>query len=123
RAAEAFGGLEDNVDRWLDWYYSLGGEYARIAHLMAGELEGYMAARLEEALLQGDSFTGLEAALEHTLERHSEAQRLYRERVAALMAGNRVAPPQGPVEVVESVSLAEVLRVPDHRDLVGLESR
>src|SRR5690606_28681946 len=102
QAAEAFGSREDNVDRWLDWYYSLGGEYARIAHLMAGELEDYMAAKLEEALLKGDSFTALEVAVERALERHTEAQRLYQERVGALMAGNRVAPPEGPVEVVES---------------------
>jgi hypothetical protein len=36
----AFDQMENNVDHYLDWYYSLMAEYVRLAKLMTGEIEG-----------------------------------------------------------------------------------
>ncbi len=45
----AFNKLESNVDAYLDWYYSLEGEYGRIGNLLIGELDSYMKEKLEES--------------------------------------------------------------------------
>ena len=50
---QAFNLLENNVDGYLDWYYSLVGEYTRIMTLLAGNLENHMADKLEEYKKKG----------------------------------------------------------------------
>ncbi len=45
------------VDRYLDWYFTVLGEYQRLAALSAGELEAMMARELEKHLF-GDGMLG-----------------------------------------------------------------
>lgn len=123
QADHAFDGLAGNVDAWLDWYYSLTGEYARIAHLMSGELEAYLLRKLEETLEQGDAFAEVQAALNQALATHEEAQRRYREKAQAILSSNRVARPAQPVHVVGRLSLEDVLSPPLHEDMIALEER
>ncbi|MEX2468891.1 MAG: hypothetical protein WD396_03970, partial [Pseudohongiellaceae bacterium] len=67
----AFTALEGNVDAYLDWYYSLGGEYGRLLSLASGNLEDYMAEKLVEILQQGDVFAGVQTALQEAMAGHA----------------------------------------------------
>ncbi len=123
-ADRAFDALAGRVDGFLDWYYSLGGEYGRILTLMSGELEDYLAAKLEEALGQGDAFAGVQRALDEALAGQAEVQRLYRERVDGILRANRLYGASGePLELLADVPLGEVIAPPVHEDLLGLEGR
>ncbi|MFN3970543.1 MAG: hypothetical protein ACK4L4_04105 [Gemmobacter sp.] len=63
-----FDAMVANVDPFLDRYYSLGAEYARILALATGRLEAELQASLQEALMQGAPFAGFDAAVQR-LER------------------------------------------------------
>jgi hypothetical protein len=52
----AFDRMEQNVDGYLNWYYSLPAEYMRLATLLTGQIEGYMEQKLSEHLQQGDTY-------------------------------------------------------------------
>ena len=41
---------EERIDSYLDWYYSLGGEYSRLGKLLIGELEKYIQEQMAEKL-------------------------------------------------------------------------
>jgi hypothetical protein len=123
QADRAFDRLEANVDGYLDWYYSLVGEYTRIANLLIGELEDYLIKKLEESLQQGDAFKELEAALNNALAAHESAQIAYQQAAQKIMDENRIDPGGSPVQVVQRMSLADVLNPPIHEDLISLQTR
>jgi hypothetical protein len=58
-----FNGYNANVDEYLDSYYSLKSEYARLAFLVIGELEQYMAFRLGEELSENVDTSGVDKIL------------------------------------------------------------
>ncbi len=119
----AFDQIEHNVDGYLDWYYSLVGEYARIAHLLIGQIEDYMIKKLEESLQKGDAFKEVQAALNNALAEHENAQKVYQQAARKIMEQNRVDPAGSPVEVVQRMSLKDVLNPPVHQDIIGLKTR
>jgi hypothetical protein len=49
-----FAAQEGQVEAYLDWYYSLGGECSRLAKLLVGQLEKYMEDQLREKLRLGE---------------------------------------------------------------------
>lgn len=63
--------LASNVDNYLDWYYSLAADYARIGKALMGaeELENYMAEKFQEFLYSPRTETYIEelSNLEKTL--------------------------------------------------------
>jgi hypothetical protein len=120
----AFAGLAGNVDLYLDWYYSLGGEYARIATLLSGDLQAYMARKLEEKLGSGEVLASLQASLNQTLEAHDNARDSYRRAAQAIMAANQVTPESlGDVEILRSARLDDILSPPVHGDMIRIEQR
>lgn len=119
----AFDGIEANVDGYLDWYYSLVGEYTRIAALLIGKLEDHMAKKLEETLQQGDPFKEVEAALNNTLATHETALREYQQVARSIMDQNRIVPAGSSIHVVQRMSLEEVLNPPVHQDILKLQER
>ncbi|MDR2339843.1 MAG: hypothetical protein LBF40_06910 [Deltaproteobacteria bacterium] len=58
-----FSGYEANVDGYLDWYYSLPAEYARLLTMVLGEVEEYMAFNMEKRLGEGVDAQGITTAL------------------------------------------------------------
>ncbi|WP_459938434.1 hypothetical protein [Desulfonatronum parangueonense] len=120
-AERAFDRMENNVDHYLDWYYSLPGEYARIMNLLLGELEDYMARQLEDSLLQGDPFAPVEVALREMLAEHEAAVQAYQEHARRIMSDNRIDPGQTTgMHVVRRIALGDVLQ---HDDLIGFKTR
>lgn len=123
-ATEAFIQMEKNVDIYLNWYYSLTAEYARIGTLLAGNLEEYMTANLEETLMQGDVFREVENAFNSALMNHEEAQRIYLLSAQDIMAANRVEPaPEGSVETSRVATLSDILSPPVHQDILNFDKR
>ncbi len=119
----AFLAMAGNVDVYLDWYYSLGAEYARIGHLLAGDLEGYMARKFAETLAQEESLRAVEDALAASLVSSAEASALYERLVAGLMSQNQLDVTDQRIDVVQTIALTDVLVPPAHAELLGVQSR
>ena len=119
----AFDRLEGNVDAYLDWYYSLVGEYSRIANLLVGELEDSMTEKLEECLQQGDAFKEVEASLNLALSEYQDAQEAYRKTAERIMAENRIISDVSAFHIVQETSLKDVMNPPIHQDMIHLETR
>jgi hypothetical protein len=119
----AFAAMAGNVDAYLDWYYSLGAEYARVGHLLAGDLEDYMARKFAETLAQEEILRDVETALASSLANSEEARRLYEQLVTVLLAQNRVDAGGKEIEVVQTLALGDVLVPPQHAELLGVQSR
>lgn len=120
---QAFNRLETKVDNYLDWYYSLVGEYTRIAKLLVGELEVYMIEKLEQALMQEDAFRELQMALDNLLSAHQEAEQTYQEAVHMIMQANRIDPANTPIQVVQQLSSKDALASPIAQDAISLQYR
>jgi hypothetical protein len=119
----AFDRLEDNVDVYLDWYYSLVGEYARIVNLLVGDLETYMTRKLGECLQEGDAFKEVEASFNRSLSEYKSAQDTYQKMAEKIMNQNRVTIQGSSFQIVERMSLKDVLNPPIHQDMIRLETR
>lgn len=119
----AFAAMAGNVDVYLDWYYSLGAEYARIGHLLTGDLEDYMARKFAETLAQEEVLRDVEAALATSLASSQEANQLHERLVTVLLAQNRVEAAGQELEITQTLSLSEVLVPPRHAELLGVQNR
>jgi hypothetical protein len=119
----AFNAMAGNVDVYLDWYYSLGAEYARIGHLLTGDLEDYMARKFAETLAQEEALRPVEAALAASLVSSAEASRIHEQLVAGLLAQNRIDPAGQEVDIIQTIALTDVLVPPEHAELLGVQSR
>jgi hypothetical protein len=120
----AFGAMEGNVDAYLDWYYSLGGEYGRIGNLLVGNLENYMAAKLTATLQQGDVFRDVQATLDASVQSSAEAQQLYARLAETILAQSRIDPGDRQVLVLQTLQLQDFqLQLPEHQDLLRFQSR
>ena len=69
-----FDRTEANVDTFLDWYYSLPAEYARIGHLLTGDFERYLADQLSTHLAEGAPFQAFEATMARAVEAEARLQ-------------------------------------------------
>lgn len=119
----AFDTMEQNVDGFLDWYYSLGAEYLRIGHLLVGDLDQLLAERLREHLLRGDAFARVEGMLQQTLAAEEAQQVRYLDAAARVMAAARVDVGAEPVQPLQELSLGTVLTPPVHEELLTLQNR
>ncbi len=119
----AFAAMAGNVDVYLDWYYSLGAEYARIGHLLTGDLEDYMARKFAETLAQEDALREVENALAASLVNSAEANALYERLVAGLMTQNRIDVSGQQLDVIQTIALTDVLVPPEHTELLGVQNR
>jgi hypothetical protein len=121
----AFDRVEVNVERYLDWYYSLPAEYGRMGRLLIGKLETYMIRKLEAHLMHGDPFRDVDAALQRMLEAHGEALQIYKVTVERILAENLVEKQENaiPHEVALRASLQEVLDLSIHADAISFGKR
>ena len=119
----AFDRLESNVDIYLDWYYSLGGEYARIGHLMAGDFNHYMTQKLQASLQQGDAFKQVQVALDKTLESHKQAIEEYQLATRKILTENRIDHIVTKAQIVQQLSLEDIFKAPQHEDMIKMQYR
>lgn len=112
-----------NVDPFLDWYYSLAGEYSRIAMLLASEAEAYLENKLQDSLQQGEAFKTLQREIQETLAEYLGAAEAYKAAAARIMEESRIAGDGTPYTIVRNVSLEEVLNPTMHHDTIALQYR
>ncbi len=122
-ADRAFDRMEGNVDSFLNWYYSLPAEYARILKILTGSLEDYLQDKLMEYLQQGDAFRKVEAALNEALANQKSVQEEYDRTVKKIISENRIKPQGAKFSVVQSISLKDAFNPPVHKDLIDFNKR
>tara|TARA_Y100000588_G_scaffold1372_1_gene1876 strand:- start:29654 stop:31213 length:1560 start_codon:yes stop_codon:yes gene_type:complete len=120
----AFDNIELNVDNYLDWYYSLSGEYGRLAKMLFNELDAYMIEKLDEHLKQGDAFKRVEIALNETLTNHKNALIKYNNTVQNILKNNRIIQTDSTeYQVVKTIELKNLILPLSHQDVIGFEQR
>ncbi|QOJ19769.1 MAG: hypothetical protein HRU77_03120 [Gammaproteobacteria bacterium] len=116
--------MADNVDAYLDWYYSLPGEYERIVALATGALETWMAEKLQNYLMQGNVFGPVQKSIEDVLQNNQQLRTEHMQKVERILAENRVEPAgDSQLEIVRHASLNSLKEPPAHSVIVNLENR
>lgn len=114
----------DNVDDYLDWYYSLPGEYERIVALATGVLENWMAEKLQNYLMQGNVFGPVQQSIENVLQNNQQLRTEHLQKVERILAENRVERmDDSQLEIVRHASLNALKEPPTHSVIVNLENR
>lgn len=119
----AFNQMESNVDDYLDWYYSLSGEYARLAKLMTGEIEKYMEDQLAERLKQEESLKPVLAGIEVALANYKDITDEYQKNVQNILVSNRLLVPEFGANGISSTASDRLLVMQTHFDVVSMRNR
>lgn len=119
-AGEGFDAMVANVDLFLDRYYSLSGEYGRIAALTLGQLEDRMRDDLTTALAVGDPMGALQdrrlALLAEDAGARAEFEAVQARRavrIAAILDRYRIEPSDLPPGVILDVAGVFTLPAPE----------
>ena len=118
----AFARLEnDAVGEYLDWYYSLAGEYGRLWMLLTGgtaRLEERLTEKANEIFGHEQWFIGVNAAMERLFAADEQARLAYERAERDILERNRVDAQQTEVEVVLTDSLEDVIQPFSYKDFV-----
>lgn len=121
---DGFSMMRENVDSYLDWYYSLPGEWTRVANLLTGNIESHLARKLSEELGAGQPFAEFERAVEAAFLGEARRRDEFRQRAIELIAARRVeVAPEEEVEVLVRAEQEDLLSLPTHSGLTTLEQR
>jgi len=112
-----------NVDDYLDWYYSLPGEYERIVALATGALEEWMTEKLQSHLMKGNAFGPIQQSIENVLQSNEQLRSEHLERVNQILSENQVEPTNVQLDIVKYSSLDTLKEPPSHSVIVNLENR
>ncbi len=116
--------MTENVDDYLDWYYSLPGEYERIVALATGVLETWMAEKLQNYLMKGNVFGPVQQSIEEVLRNNQQLRTEHLQKVEQILAENRIVPGENSqLEIVRHASLSALKEPPAHSVIVNLEHR
>ncbi len=91
----AFKKMEGNVDIFLDGYYSLLSDYARLATMFSGNLENYLQTQLNDALTQNNPMGGIKQIVEtenNTRDGFNKERRAIRHELDSLLEDNKIEP-------------------------------
>lgn len=120
----SFAQMTGNVDSYLDWYYSLPGEYERIIALASGALESWMTEKLQDYLMQGNVFGPVQQSIDDVLKNNQQLRLAHMQKVEQILAENRIQPEENvQLEVVRHASLTALKEPPAHSVIVNLENR
>lgn len=120
---ESFLLMAENVDDYLDWYYSLPGEYERIVALATGKLENWMIERLESYLMQGNAFGPVQQSIEDALRTNEDLRVEYLEKINRILVENQIEPTTQQPDVIQYSSLDAINEPPNNHVIVNLENR
>ena len=98
------------VDAYLDWYFSLGAEWTRLAAMLTGDIDEYLRSRFEEVALSGPE---LRARLARVDDEHRQVWDLVsatEQDVAKLLEENRLVLHDGRCKVVSEMADDPLLR-------------
>lgn len=116
--------MSENVEDYLDWYYSLPGEYERIVALATGVLENWMTEKLQNYLMKGNVFGPVQQSIEDVLQNNQQLRTEHLQKVEQILAENRVQPADNSsLKIVRYTSLSALKEPPAHNVIVNLENR
>ena len=115
--------MAENVDDYLDWYYSLPAEYQRIMALASGSVEEWMTKNLQTFLMKGNAFGNVQQTIEIAYQKNEQLKVEYLEKVEQILAENYMQPITAQPQIVHHGSLAALQEPPSHTVLVNMESR
>ncbi|MCW5617782.1 MAG: hypothetical protein KIS65_00990 [Nitrosomonas sp.] len=115
--------MAHNVDEYLDWYYSLPGEYERIVALATGKLENWMIEKLESYLTRGNAFGPVQQSIEDALRKNEQLRAGYLEKVNRILAENQIEPSTPQPQVIQYSPLDAIKEPPSNSVIVNLENR
>ncbi|PTQ84580.1 hypothetical protein [Nitrosomonas ureae] len=119
-----FNQMIDNVDDYLDWYYSLPGEYERIVALATGVLENWMAEKLQNYLMQGNAFGPVQQSIEDLLQNNLQLRAEHLQKVERILNENRVdLIDNSQLKIIRQASLSALKEPPTHSVIINLENR
>lgn len=118
---QGFGRLTENVDPFLDWYFSLSAEYARLVALSLGNADDHISQKMEEMLAEGDPFRDLQTALDTAIAESGALRAEYVRAATQIIVSNRVEiAPGEEVEIVREGELADILITPELGPLIDV---
>ncbi len=119
----SFARMEHKVDSYLDWYYSLSGEYMRLAKYLLGELETFMTDKLTQHLAQGDVLREISGAMAAVIANNEGVLEEYQIEVKRLKDANLSSTTLAQANVVKDVAIGDSLKLPSHLDIVSFKDR
>lgn len=106
--------LTDNVDRFLDWYYSLFAEYMRLWKLLSWSLQDYLADKLREHLQYGEAIAEYDHHLARLKLNHAALEQEYHAEREQVLAAHRASPQESAKATrILHLSREELLNHPD----------
>jgi len=118
-----FDQMEGNVDAYLDWYYSLVGEYSRIFNMLIGEICGYMQEKLVQYLQKGAKVQEINHKMEQALAQHQQVMEEYDQTREQILAQRKIKKPQGAYKVAEESSLEVTMAPLSQEDAIPFSTR
>lgn len=97
----SFSVMRENVDSYLDWYYSLGGEWGRIGHLLIGKLEQSMNEQLVKNLHVDEAMDAIGEQWQQAQIQDAANHQAYVDKLDALERQYELHPSFGQVLVVQ----------------------
>ncbi len=122
--SSGFQQMADNVDDYLDWYYSLPGEYERIVALATGVLEDWMSEKLQHYLMKGNVFGPVQQSIDEVLRSNQQLWSEHLHKVEQILADNRIVPGEdAQLDITRHASLSALKEPPVHSVIINLEHR
>ncbi|MCC5969000.1 MAG: hypothetical protein JJU15_03555 [Pararhodobacter sp.] len=119
-----FAQVRDNVDLYLDWYYSLPGEWGRLASLLMGNIEEHLTEKLAETFAIDAALQEFEQVLAAALADDARRQQAFRQRATETLEARRIdIGAEDEAEVVLRADLEDLLSLPHHAGITSLEQR
>lgn len=119
----AFDAMRANVDTYLDTYYSLTGEYLRLAGALTGTIEEHITKDLTDTLMKGDAIRELDNTIASQLAKQPQILQNYRNRVAAILEENHIRFPSSAQVIVASTAHNPLAAPPESAVLTTLNQR
>ncbi len=123
-ARDGFAAMRANVPAYLDAYYGLPAEYARLGQLLIGDFETYVASELRAYLERNAPFAAFETDLAAVAAYTAASVAEYAEAASRLVAENEVAGIDGfPPEIAATATAAELLGAFHFDDAIAFPTR
>ena len=119
----AFDGMASNVDTYLDWYYSLPAEYARLGYVLTGSGEDYLASQLTEHLNRNDPFGPISDQISEIVRSNQVASDFYQAQKSRILSTNRINAPEKSIDVIARLSNSELNFPATHPTITSIENR
>lgn len=100
---------EPGVDAYLDWYFSLGAEWARLAAMLAGDAELLMRVKFEQIVLQSGEIGGALDAVQRDYAEQWSAAMTARADALSLLESQQLVLNESQCRVVRSAAESPAL--------------